>query len=506
MGAYRLLIAMVFALAGLAPGPAQAANAHLACPASNSQPLAPNDMHGVVTRFQINPKVGSSLTYTVQPTLEDQDLESWMRRLEEAGVNIAQLFLQPADKLSTREVIDHDTWAAYVDAALIPSHDRTEAQRDLYKNVRERIASKNGVTIITAEQEQQILLAFLDRLEALKKDGKICGNIQFMMVERRWFPTAADRSGMQLTGKRLSSEAVYARTMADFVNQAVAKGLGHWLAGMLVAEHTNTDMGQVLPIAIDLAVRINGLTDGWLHTHLMAVAGGGFGNQFNGIDAVTCPVGADRPDSGYQFTCEPGQPLDFFGLIAKQAGTFAFAYKQFNWKSAPAPAAYCRAYIHDCDPRNLTTANWIAYFSDSSLGLGFSDLVAFIGKNAKAYPALANVIFVGNSADSIFRMLDVVPGPSGDELVPNAQFNALATLFQKASHQGGGWTGRMFMDAYGDQDRISDEAHKSIDNGSYLFFVDHSPHDFTGTGAVRANPQTQAFWRSWPQVPKPARH
>jgi hypothetical protein len=492
--------ALVFAFAVLIVWPVQAKQTPLACTAPNAQPIAPNDMHGVVSRIQINPKAGRSLAYTVQPALEDQDVGPWMRRLEEAGANMAQLFIQPADTMAAAEVIGHDEWSAYIDAALVPSHDRTQAQQDTYKKIRQRIAMQNGVKGITPDQQNQVLLAFLRQLETLKKDGKICGNIQFIVVERRWFPTAAGPMARAL-GKQLSSETVYARTMADFVNKAGMEGLDHWLAGILVAEHTNTDMNQVLPIAVDLAVRINGLTQGWLHSHFMAMAGGGFGDQFNGIGDVVCPEGADRPDGAYQFTCKPGQPLDFFSLISKQTGTFAFAYKLFNWKTAPTPPSYCAAHIAACDPRNMTVANWTDYLSDSSHGLGFSDLAAFIGKNAASYPSAANVIFIGNASDSIFRMADAVSGPSGNTLLPRPALTALATLFQNASHNGGGWLGRMFMDAYGDQDRLNDDSHMSIDNGSYLFYVDHSPYDFTGTGTVTPNPQSQAFWRSWPQLP-----
>jgi hypothetical protein len=504
MKSIGVLAAFCPALIALLCGdPTLAENGHsLTCPASNAEPIVPNAVHGIVTRIQINPKVAQSMAYTIHPALQDQDLAAWMRRLEEAGVNIAEVSLLPGDKLSPEPVISSGDWQAYIDAALIPSSERTPVQRDSYKTIRDRIAGRNGVKNVTAEQQDQILLAFLDRLEALKKKGRICGTVQFVVVERRWFPAALESLDPGASKKRQSSEIVYAQTMANLVNHAVENHLDHWLAGILFAEHTNTDMNQFLSITVDLASRINGLTHNWLQSHLMIAAGGGLGDQFNGIGNVTCPRDGDKPDSGYQFTCHPDQPFDFFDLISKQAGSFAFGYKLFNWKTAPTPFSYCGTYRNGCDPKNMTVADWTDYLDNSDHGLGFGDLASFVNRNAAAYPAAANVIFIGNSADSIFKMVKVASSSSGNVLTPQPQFIALATLFQSAAHKGGGWLGRIFMDAYGDQDRIADPAHAAIDDGSYLFFVDHSPFDFTGNGKVSANPQSQAFWRAWPRLPE----
>src|SRR5271168_3796092 len=102
----------------------------LACPAPNAEPIAPDAVHGIVTRIQIDPKAGQSMTYTVHPALQDQDLATWMRRLEETGVNIAELVLRPADRLSAEQTISSNDWQAYIDAALLPFSERTPAQQD----------------------------------------------------------------------------------------------------------------------------------------------------------------------------------------------------------------------------------------------------------------------------------------------------------------------------------------------------------------------------------------
>jgi hypothetical protein len=497
MGPRRILtILWLAAVCGAAVlYPAGAGGTPLSCPAANPQPIMPDAVHGIVTRVQINPKAGRSIALSVHPAMQDQDLATWMRQIEEAGVNMAQLALLPSDRLAAQPTVGSDDWKAYTDAALLPFSERTPSQQAHYKAIRDRLASKNGVKDITATQQTEILLAFLRRLEALKSGGQICGNVQFIIVERRWFPTAGNPSNKRAVDKRLSSEAVYAQTMADFINAAAEGHLDHWLAGIMFTEHTNTEMNQLLPITLDLAARVNGLTRNWLMSRLTIATGGGFGDQFNGIDKVTCPDGADHAEGGYKFICHPGGPLDFFELVSKQTGTFAFGYKLFNWKNAPTPPSYC-AHRSGCDPKNMTTAYWIDYLNDAKDGLGFSDLASLVNRNATAYPKAANVIFVGNAADSIVKMV----GASGGRLAPLPSLVALTTLFQNAAQKGGGWSGRLFMDAYGDRDRQSDEQ-ATTDNGSAILYVDRSPSDFTGPGKVTANTQSQAYWRAWPRLP-----
>jgi len=502
---WRRRILMTLGIAAMCGGPAAlyavgASGKSLSCPAANPQPIMPDSVHGIVTRTQINPKAGRSIALSVHPAMQDQDLATWMRQIEEVGVNMAELILVPNDHLAAQEAISVGDWQAYAEAALLPFSERTPAQQARLKSIRDRIAAKNGVKDVTPAQQDQVLLAFLKRLEALKAAGQICGNVQFIVVLRRWFPTATDPSNRRATEKRLSSEEVYARTVADLINAAGEDHLDHWLAGVMFTEHTNTDMNQLLPIIVDLAARINGLTHNWLKSRLMIATGGGFGNQFNGIDKVTCPDGADGTDGGYQFTCRSGRPLDFFGLITKQTGSFAFGYKLFNWNTAPTPLSYCQARRRDCEPKNLTAADWTDYLNDPKAGLGFADLASFVNRNAAAYPQTANVIFAGNSADSIFKMVEATPEPSGTRLAPAPNLVALTTLFQDAARKGGGWSGRLFMDGYGDQDRLT-EGTTATDNGGYLFFVDRSSFDFTGTGKVTANPQSQAYWRAWPKLP-----
>jgi hypothetical protein len=490
-----LLVALLAATSLLSGRLALAHHTPLPCRAPNPVPIAPNAVHGVVSRVQINPKIGPGIVYTIQPNLAGLDLVTWMRNLEQVGVNIAELYLQPEDRLSPVKLISQNDWDAYIAAALLPYRAMTPAQQSAYLGARNAIAARNGMQGITTDQQAHMILAFLRRLEEFKQNGQICGNVQFVVVERRWFPTS------ERLGRQFASEAVYARTLADLVNQTVAAGLGHWLAGFLLTEYTNTDMNRVLPIAIDLAKRINSLTSNWLMSHLMILAGGGFGDQFNGIDQVVCPAGAGRIDSGYQFRCRPGGPLDFFGFIASQTGTFAFAYKFFNWKKAPSPFSYCATFVAGCHPWMLTASQWIQYLDDHGGGLGFRDLATFVNENAARYPHDANVIFIGDATDSMYKMTMVGRGLGGDVLMPLPSLTALVSLFRNAARDGGGWSGRIFMDAYGDENRLSDAAHLPVDNGSYLFYVDYSPFDFSGSGRVSANPQSQAYWRAWPSLP-----
>jgi hypothetical protein len=494
----RLGVALKVVLAVLSiPLAASARTNHapLICPAANGVPIAPNAVHGVVTRIQTNPKLGPDIVYTIQPNLAGLDLVTWMRHLERAGANMAELYLQPDDRLSPSESVGRSTWDTYVNAGFATYQRMTPEQQSAYRAVRSQITAVNGVQQITPAQQDQVLIAFLQELEALKRSGQICGNVQFIIAERRWFPTREPLS------KQFASEIVYSRTLAGLVNQASTAGLGHWLAGFLLTEHTNTDMNQVLPIGLDLAMRINKLTRNWLMSHLMIIAGGGYGDQFNGIDHVICPSGAGKAASGYQFRCRPGQPLNFFGLIAGQTGSFAFAYKLFNWRTAPSPASYCAAHISGCDPTRMTAAEWLEFLNDNAGGLGFSDLASFVTENAARYPKDANVMFIGDATDTIYMMTKVMTGPGGTILMPLPPMIALTHLFTTAAKKGGGWSGRLFMDGYGDEDRIFNVAQQAVDDGLYLFYVDYSPSNFTGSGRVRENPQSRAYWRAWPSIP-----
>jgi hypothetical protein len=482
------VMAMSAILVLVAGVPARAA---LNCPPPNATPMAPNDILGVVSRVETNPKIGRSIQYTVQPNLEDLDPAEWMRNIEKAGANIAQINLQPIAAMARTQTIDDSDWDAYIAAAFEPHERQGPEQRAAYKAMRDRIGARNGVAGITPEQQTKLLIAFLGRLEALKKDGLICGNVQFIVGERRWFPVGRSWDD------KFDNETMYARTVGDFINTAKAAGLDHWLAGIFFPEHTNTDMNQLLPITVGITSRINGLTGNWLKSHLMVLAGGGFGNQFNGIDTVVCP----QSDPRHQFSCQPGRPFDFFGLISEQTGTFALAYKACNWETAPTPRQYCAARAAKCDPRQMSVADWTDYLGSSTGGLGFADLAVFVNRNAAKWPRAANVMFVGNATDSLFRMVEVQPGALGDRLVATPQLIALASLFQDAARGGGGWSGHFFMDPYGDTDRQHDPDHMPMDNGSYLFFVNYSPYDFQGDAAIHANPQTQAFWRAWPKLP-----
>jgi hypothetical protein len=491
MASNPLKCAMLLAVVAFLIGWATTAGAVGNCPAPNATPITPDSIRGVVTRVQTNPKAGRSIQYTVQPNLENLALADWMRNLEQVGANIAELNLQPIAILTKKQSVGDSDWDSYIGAAFTPQEKRKQAQRDAYKAMRDGIGARNGVAGISPEQQSKILLAFLDRLEALKKSGQICGNVQFIIGERRWFPIGRPWND------KFDNEIMYANTVADFINRAVAAGLDHWLAGIFFPEHTNTDMNQLLPITVDITAHINGLTGNWLKSHLMVLAGGGFGNQFNGIGNTVCPA----RDPRHQFSCTPGEPFDFFDFVSRQTGTFAFGYKDFNWETAPKPAEYCAAHFTACDPQNMTVEEWVSYFSDSAGGLGFSDLAAFVNRSAARWPRAANVIFVGNASDSLFPMVKTQSDPSGPRLVATPRLIALTTIFQDAARNGGGWSGHMFMDLYGDRDRQVDAAHMPPDSGSYLFFVDYSPFDFEGSTAVQANPETQAFWRAWPNLP-----
>jgi hypothetical protein len=435
-----------------------------------------------------------------------------MRNLELAGVNIAQLYVQNNASLPQTPYFSDADWNAYIGPASKTYQTMTwgpagsyDSQPEAYANVLFQIATSNGIQNVTPSQLAQQDVVLLTRLQALKAAGMICGNVQFVIVDRHWFP---DQTTVPPPAPG-TLEQQWADTATSLITAVDNAALDSWLAGVMLSEAQTHDMNQYLPIALDLATRLNAPaeTNGWLKSHLLIIAGGGNGDEFNGINSVICPSG-----SGYQFVCTHNSALPFFNLMKQQTGTFSFAFKLFNTTGTVTPPEYCNEHP-PCDPNNMTVNNWIAYLSDDQEGLGFSDLVTFVNANAATYPALANVMFIGDGEDHLKSMLTT----SGTTVTAGPAFTALQTVFRNGAVHGGGWSGGMFMDTYYNVD--IQPANLPDDNGSSLFFVNCQPYEVnsnivasTGSltqqaltgllseycpGDVTANPQSQAFWNNW---------
>jgi len=294
--------------------------------------------------------------------------------------------------------------------------------------------------------------------------------------------------------------------MAGFIMKAKAQGLDHWLAGIHLVEHGNTNMAQVLPFMIEIAMRVNSLTGGWLQQpgHGFLANGGGWGADYKGINSVQCPV-----DGTHRFACTPGSALPFFQLMAQQTGWFAFGYKFMEFKKVHyygraehnmggLMQAYCRQF-NACDPKHLGSADWERFLSDDVNGLGFSELAAFVGRAAAQYPHHANVIFVGDNSDSIATMDDAGKA-SCAAAEPLCAVQAVSHLFNQAAAGGGGWDGRLFINGIEDASTETIAPGNSSDDGRTLTYIPYDPLSLQGSMAVITNRQTLNLWQSWPRL------
>ncbi|MBV9756302.1 MAG: hypothetical protein JO047_04550 [Alphaproteobacteria bacterium] len=411
---------------------------------------------------------------TILPDLEGLPLKQWMANLEATGVNLAELNLEPSWKLASYPVVSDAQLMQAVDAYYTPAAQRSAQQQALVAQFEQTVFPSMAYT---AAQQDAVLLDFLRRLEALRRQDEIAGSVRFMVHQRLWIPPERGEPGAQ----REYHVAQFAGDMAGFVNLAERSCLGHWIAGVRWGEHSNNDMGELLPLTVELAQRINAGSNGWLRRHLFLVNGGGWGAEYRGIDRV---VGAD------------GKPFPFFPRIAAETGGFAFAYKWMMFRDATARGirghmrgAYC-AQARPCDEDSV--GDWITYLGKI---LGFDDLLAFVGANRARYPADANVVFVGDSSDSVAQMVQV---DDDGRLYPAASLVAVQRLFARG---GGAFAGKIFMNGYpsvkvmtGRQRRLDG----FTDTGRELYAVD-------ADGRSRLLPQSDRLWADWPRLAAPAR-
>ncbi len=477
---YAVLLAPLLLLALLATG-------------AEAQAPSPTTIHGVMSRWEIA-NIQVSEQYSITPDLKNQYLAAYLNQLDQKGVNTAVINVQPSVtanqtcNLPTQQSISTQDWNNYTVALFLPDAAKNATQLQAFDSVRNTIENRNCTNGYTLAQRDSVILTFLQRVQTLYASGAISGNVKFFLDQRRWFQTGIDAQ----TRTRLEGE--YASDLADIVTQAQSRGLAQWLLGIRLQEHNNGNMSELLPLIVDLAARVNSQTNNWLQTHTFIVNGGYYGADYNGIQRVLCPAN----DGTYQFTCTQGQNFSFFALIAKQTGAFAFGYKwmEVNWRGnqgqymGGAARAYCQSYIAGCDPNNLTAANWTQFLNDQVNGTGFVNLKTFINNHAAQYPNHAQVVFIGDSSDSVFQMVT----PSNGALADLPQMVALRALFQDAANGGGGWSGRIFMDAYSDRDF---EPNDPTDVGHSLAFVDYSSLNHSGSSQAFYEPASVAFWQQW---------
>ncbi len=499
-----------------------------------------------MTRFEINPAAtlggdtiysDNAVRYSISPDMSGLALANWMKDLESLGVNTGILNLDPARLLTGTPVISDGNgpvfpggdWQSYLTDIDLPPADITKKMQKLINGtaddgyadgIRNRIANY----AYTPQERDESHIQFLQQLQALKNSGQIAGTVQFVLNQRLWFIKKQNTDAPPTyynDSERAELEAQFAADMAGMINAAKAQGLDSWITGIRLEEHANTDMNQVLPIFVDLATLVNNQTGGWLQSHRMIGNGGGWGADFKGVNSVTCPAAADPKnaayDNTYQFTCAAGSSFDFFGLMSKQTAGFAFGYKfmEFNnvyyYNQAEnfingVMAVYCKKFLDGCDPHAVTSDNWKAFLSDDVNGLGFSDLVSLIQKNTANYPAYANVVFVGDSTDSLFEILDSSPNkaPCASTSEPSCMMTALSQLFSEAASQNpGAWEGKLMVDGHDNPTNLAKYSAGDVtDDGRNLRFVDFDDIQFTPASPTNTlQTSTYGYWQCWPALP-----
>jgi hypothetical protein len=384
-------------------------------------------------------------------------------------------------------------WSRYIDDIYaVPSLARANDSAELgfVNGMRQRIANYQ----YTPAERDQVLLDFLRRLEAAKAKGEIKGTVRFILHQRLWFRSD---SLARNPGYRMATENGFSGDMANFINAARGECLDHWIAGIRLGEHSNKNMDEILPIIAELAHQVNDKTGGWLRKHLMVANGGGWGAYYRGINQVQEHV-----------RDIVGVPFDFFHTMASQTGSFAFGYKWMDSNVNRQQRVQIGVAIlgQQCDGANAgphecradSDADWQSFLDR---GLGFGELAAFVHAHAAAYPNHANVVFVGDSSDSVQQMVV----QSGNGLADRPPLVALRRLIVNAAKGGGDWTGRLFMNGYSNWDQLKDgglgpSGRVNPDLGRTLYFLDGSPDNFQmGKVALMAN--SYAEWQRWPAAP-----
>jgi hypothetical protein len=466
LGAALLFVAALGAAAGqlcLIPGAARAAPA---CSAPRQQPLTVAAVRGVRTKWL---SLTRDRRNSIQPDLAHLPLREWVKDLETAGVNLAEINLEPARKLASQPTLSPGDLDKTIEAIYTPESARSADQRARIAAYQNDIAPHWNYT---PEQRDTVLLDFLRRIESLRQKGEIAGTVRFIIHQRLWF-----RAGFRprLIERRQRRVEEFADDMAGFIRRLDQACLGHWIAGVRLGEHSNDDMNELLPLIVELARAVNARTGGWLRSHLFVVNGGGWGAEYRGIDHVVGPDGRTFP---------------FLPDIAAEAGGFAFAYKFEQFRpgrfafgiTEHMASAACTAG-RQCDPNAV--GDWEQYLGNS---LGFNELAAYLNANRRQYPAVAHVVFTGDTTDAVTKM--VRPGSNG-RLADYPALAALRHLFLKAGSVA--TEGKIFMNGYSTAETMRNyRSEGAIDVGRSLYFVNTS-------GAARPLPQSERIWQGWPR-------
>jgi hypothetical protein len=495
----------------------------------NAQALSPGNIAGVMTRWQTStavacertydgyanqPNCPRSLMFGITPDLDGLTLYQWVNSLALSGVNTGVIYVTPGVRLQTNPAIDQAEWAAYNQYIYWPPNSLNDNQKQVILQVGEAI-SKGEYTVA---QRNYAIVAFLAALQSAFPNAT---PVKFILDERTWFIDQVPANGVLIPlrlSKVFSYEQAYSGDIAGIIQMASQQGLDNWLSGVRLSEYASKDWNLMGPVMIDLVTEINAKTSGWMKTHTFIGAGGGWGQDWKGVEAMQCPV-----TQGWQFAPFTG-PLPFFNDMAPQVAYFAFGdkfmefgkHQEYMLNGNPSGLEYIditgeiadfckentRAYQCD-DPAKPSVKDWEAFLDDDVDGLGFADLIDFLNSNAQAYPQLANVIFEGDNSDSLATM--TLGKSANSEMALTQLFSNAAQGRYQDAETGietdgtfGSWTGKIFIDAFDDVTSVPRPDFYG-DKGYSLSDTNFNDFMFTPTSAqIIPRQKTMAIWSSWP--------
>jgi len=421
-----------------------------------SAAVKPDDIRGVRTKWQF--VAGDDVRHSIEPDRFGLSLRDWIVALEGADVNAADLNLEPSSKLRQNPQISDDEVKSYITAVESAPKNSARNSADVVSRFKTTIVPQHQYT---SSQRDEILLSFLSQVDQLKASGSIKGSIRFFLHQRLWFRPGAAADRVALRSQRVEE---FSRDMANFINKARDRHLDQWIAGIRLGENDNNQMDEFLPVLLGVAHEVNSITSGWLKANAFIANGGGMGADFTGIEAA-----------------DP----EFFAKIAVDTGSFAFGYK---WMEREGDNSQIKSIMgtsacangRQCDVHSAS--DWQYYLGR----IGFDDLVSFIDKNHVRYPDHANVVFIGDSSDSVTLM---VQNAERGDLQDGAPLKALRALWPKDRS---GWRGKMFMNGFINSQVLESATNsRTADVGRALFFA--------GSGTrPTALSNTFRIWRQWP--------
>jgi hypothetical protein len=331
--------------------------------------LDPDDFHGPRTKWVLYEEGTDGATRaSITPTMRGLSMDVWYHSLEATGANAATFNLEARGNLLPSGQPLH-----------VNPFTLTEEEIHNYE--------------FTPEQRNEVLLAWLNEIQTAYDAGLISGNIKFH-IHQRLYPN-----------KNIEKENQFVTDFSDFINAAKAANLDHWIAGIRLGENgvAINSINYILTLAKQWATEINANTGDWLKTHGLEMSGSKLGLYFDNIH--------NRPNSP-----------TFFEEISKQTGYFAFCYKHFNGGGF---ASVFSEKGYDLDNPN----DWETFIYNDA---GFSDLLNFINTFKAQYPMHANVIFIGDSSDTMRKLT-------------SARYTALTKIFTSA---GVGFSGIIGVSGY----------------------------------------------------------